>query len=349
MGDNTMNSISRWTGWVAITCLLLAVTALAAPFEPLFQIVSIEGECLVQPVGESNFSPAEPNKAYAYGSVVKTGRRSTAVIRFSEGNECRVLANAHLAILEDTTNQKLKTIKLTEGEVEVTLDEKFHETNDLNVQTATAICGAIGCKFNVRAGVREDMHAVVIICRDGKIKINGVDFNIPIMENDDGVSVVGNLDLSYIKIRNIMGDFNIHVFDANKNEKIIEAKKDCEIKIWRKMAQDGKTIIITIVILGPDGSATENFTFTQALGEGDPTPDPDPEAEGENGEDGSYLPPTPTTTVTTTTTTIPLEDAENAGDGGDTTGNGTTTTTTQPDEDDDDGGDAPTPTPVGNP
>jgi len=340
---------------VFLCTIISGIVLLSAPFEPLFQIISVEGECQVQPPGTQNFQPAEPGKAYAYGTAIKTGRKSTALIRFSEGNECRVLANANLVITEDVKDPKLKIIKLKEGDVDVSLDEKFHESNGLNVETATAICGAIGCKFTVKSSSEGELKAVIIICKEGKIKVYGNDFNVPLMENDDGISVVGSADLTFIKLRNILGEYNLHVRDASGNEKIIELKKDWEIKIWRKLSQDNKTIVITILITGPDGSLIEAITRT-AEKEGQEQEQLTPGKEGKttattqsSGGTDELITETPTTTTTTTTTTINKQDREAVEQLIDQLSGNTTTTQPPPVSRDDEGEDADNPTPSGHP
>ena len=137
---------------LVILSLLVATisTTAFAGFEPLFRVIKVTGECSLKRPKEREFSPAPESKAYPYGTKVRTGMQSSLVVIFSEGNICRVLANTHLTMSEGAGNKKLKVVRLNEGEVEVELKEDFHsDGNALNVETSTAICGAIGCKFNV--------------------------------------------------------------------------------------------------------------------------------------------------------------------------------------------------------
>src|ERR1039458_6030872 len=95
-------------------CLFSSVSH-AAPFEMLFKIDKITGDCAVQTPGSADFVNAANGNAYAYGTKIRTGRKSSAVIIFSDGNLCRVLANAMLTVTKDVKNEKLKSIALDAG------------------------------------------------------------------------------------------------------------------------------------------------------------------------------------------------------------------------------------------
>ena len=69
--------------------LVLVGPADAARFDPLFRVVGIRGECMVQPAGQADFVPAIEDRAYHYGTKIKTGPDSAAIVRFSNGNDCR--------------------------------------------------------------------------------------------------------------------------------------------------------------------------------------------------------------------------------------------------------------------
>jgi hypothetical protein len=87
-----------------------------------------------------------------FGTTVKTGRKSTITLQFSIGNTFIMMPKTTITVQQDTTNKKLKqiNIKLNEGFVKVELDDfKGHK---LQVETPTAVCGAVGTHFVVGTG-----------------------------------------------------------------------------------------------------------------------------------------------------------------------------------------------------
>jgi len=244
-------------------------TSAFADFEPLFQIVQITGECSVQRPDDSGFVPAEESKAYPYGTRVKTGKRSSLVIVLSEGNMCRVLANADLEMDEGVTNRKLKIIRLQEGEVEVELLEDFHTNgNALNVETATAICGAIGCHFRVASKVEEELRIIIVRVIEGMIRMHGENFATTTLDQNDWMSLLSPPDRSFLRIKNMKGEYPLEINDEDLQKKVIPTVEGAVLKIWQRHVPGTLQRVVTAVLTGPDGQLIETVTVTYGEGEG---------------------------------------------------------------------------------
>jgi len=253
---------------VVLACVACFVSsiAIAAPFEPLFKINKITGKCLVVPPETKMPVAAEEGKAYPYGTKVQTGRKSSLVIEFSKGNECRVLANADLTVTEDVKDKKLKTLMLNEGKVEVTLEKAFKEHNGLNVETPSAICGAIGCRFDVQASRQRTVSVVVIICHDGEVTAYGADFKIPVMSGGSGTSVSRSYNGNLTRLKNIQGQFKVAIKDAEGNPKDVNTTVGTVLKIWNKPNIEEKKVVVTIMVTSPTGELLESITYERILG-----------------------------------------------------------------------------------
>ena len=73
------NSIKKIAVFTLVTGMV-AGSLLAAPFEELFQIMNISGKCYVKTANDAKFVKAEPNKAYPYGTSVKTRKGSATIV-----------------------------------------------------------------------------------------------------------------------------------------------------------------------------------------------------------------------------------------------------------------------------
>jgi hypothetical protein len=287
---------------LVILSLLVATigTNAFAGFEPLFRVLKITGECSLKRPKELNFAPAEESKAYPYGTKLRTGMQSSLVVVFSEGNICRVLANADLTISEGPSNKKLKIIRLNEGEVEVELKETFHsDGNALNVETATAICGAIGCKFRVQSTTEDALRIILVRCIEGMIRIHGDNFSAAELDEGDWLSLLSPPDLSFLRLKTERGEFEITIKDEDGEDNNVPTEAGTVLKIWQREVPGTRQLVVVAELTGPDGKLISTFTFTYER-RGTPVvdedfdseePDPDHADDGHLGGDPGGVPP----------------------------------------------------------
>lgn len=272
---------------VAGVLAMSGIQAGAVPFDPLFRVTEISGECLVQPPDADQFAPAVEGKAYNYGTKLKTGRKSSAVINFSEGNTARVLAGASMTVTKDVKDAKLKVIKLDLGKLEVSLDEAFgkEKIDALNIETPTAICAAIGCKYTVEAKLEAGeegvmLNSVLMVCKEGKIKVFGPHYDITELDTDDWVLVSGSRDKSFLRVKCVKGTFEMLLTDSEGKPKTISLKTGAVVKIWWAKSETGNAMIVTILIGAPDGTTEETIVYSEEIGAGGEA------GKGEQGREG---------------------------------------------------------------
>lgn len=132
---------------IAVLLLLIPMTrsALGAGIEG-YTPFNLQGQCTVQT--DAGYEPVVLNQFYPFGKTVKTDRNSFLDLRFSEGNTFRLLARTTITITEDVKDPKLKILQLTSGSVDLSLDQ-YPKDHKLQVETPSAICGAVGTRFVV--------------------------------------------------------------------------------------------------------------------------------------------------------------------------------------------------------
>jgi hypothetical protein len=302
---------------LVILSLLVATisTTTFAGFEPLFRVIKVTGECSLKRPKERKFAPAEESKAYPYGTKIRTGVRSSLVVIFSEGNICRVLPNTDLTMSERASNKKLKTVRLKEGEVEVELKEDFDsDGNALNVETSTAICGAIGCKFNVKSKTKDDLTIILIRCIEGMIRVHGDNFAAAELDQGDWLSLLTPPDRSFLRLKTEQGEFEITIKDENHADQNVPTETGTVLKIWQREVPGTGQIVVVAELTGPDGKQISSVTVTYDAGtkptvtgggETPPVlenpvapllfnpadPDPDPADDDDHSQGGDETPP----------------------------------------------------------
>jgi hypothetical protein len=259
---------SKWLPLFILCSVTAMVGSVAyAGFEPLFQITEITGDCSLQRPTENKFSPAEQSKAYPFGTKIVTGENSGLLVILSEGNTCRVMANGNLSIDESKIDKKLKTIRLNNGEVEIELKENFQKGGyGLNVETATAVCGAIGCKFRVASKAEEDLRVIIIRVLEGIIRVHGENFTVTSLDKDDWLSILSPSDRSFLRLKTMKGEFDVTIKDQDLQDKNIPTKENTVLKIWQREVPETKQHIITMVLTAPNGQLVETFTITREAG-----------------------------------------------------------------------------------
>jgi hypothetical protein len=292
----------------------------AGRFDPLFRVQHIQGQCTITAPGKAA-EAAATDRAYPYGSHIKTGRSSSMILILSDGNEVQVLSNADLAMTEDVKDPKIKIIKLNEGKVEVNLEPEFNKENGLNVETPVAVCGAVACKFSVDSRTEEDLKVILFGCTEGKINLKGDHFAIEEMGPDNLYSLSSSLDREFLRLKVVKGGAIITVKDDAGAPQNIELKVGCLVKIWERRADVGNTRSVTIIITGPDGTKmTHAFNYNQAdtrspddlrliaeqiKKDKDSVQDVLNERKNEEDDMQPVVTTTTTTTTTVTTTTFP--------------------------------------------
>jgi hypothetical protein len=252
-------------------CLLSAAMTRAANFEPLFQAIQASGKCFVMLPGGKDFEPVAEGKAYPYGSRIKTDRKATLVIQFSENNTCRIAGGSILAVAEESKGSKLKIIKLDSGKVELKITEEVLQNQGLNVETCCGVGGAIGGDFSVELRSEQDLATTVYAVKKGKIKVYGPHYDVPTLDDDDVLFVSCAMDRSFTRVRNAQGTYTITYRDAEGKAKEFEMKKDEVVKIWRKPTPKSDKVTIMILYSTPTGDVKDAQTITETAPQQPPT------------------------------------------------------------------------------
>ena len=100
-----------------IICGIFAHSADIQGFTPIKKI----GDCRIK--SEYGYDVIVLGTIYEFNRTVKTGRKSLLDLEFSDGNSFRLLARSTITITEDVQNPKLKILQVSQGSIDVRLDE----------------------------------------------------------------------------------------------------------------------------------------------------------------------------------------------------------------------------------
>jgi len=237
-------------------CVALIIGALstshvsAKAFEPEFTITKIEGAVKVQSPGASRFSDAEAGSSYKYGTVIKTKRRSTAVVQFSQGNTCRITARTTVTITESTANENLKVMKLDVGKLDLSMDEMV-EGHKLQIETAAAVCGITGTKLTIEASRERNVTAVILKVKEVGSSVdlgNGI-FEFNDVQGGEELVITVTDDKKYYRARIINGDMQVELLGEGGGDPLDVQSGDF-LKFFIREYPDH--IQITLMVYGSD-------------------------------------------------------------------------------------------------
>jgi len=318
--------------WMVIVGVLLVsgfvLDAGAAPFQPLFQVTAFEPKCEVQPPG-AKMQNAERNRAYPYGTRVRTDRRGSCTILLSDPNTLQLAANTTVVLGEDPADATRKIADVESGNLQCELEAGYQDANRLHVRTPVATTEMLtGGMLTVDVMVDVDVDVAHVTCNTAGAVVAGPNFALRALEEGDVATIETAKDDTYTRIETAEGAFEVEVKDAEGNPKVVPTQKGSVVKIWRRPSETGKMLIVTILISGPNGDIIEGSTYMEEMPEPmeEPEPEPEPEREPEREPEEPEREPdeeeetpqrpedwpewpeieTDTTTTTTTTTTRPI-------------------------------------------
>ncbi len=261
--------------WPARLVPLFLVGALvAAPFEPLFRVMTPKGPCQVRKPGAEAFEAALKGKAYPYGTLVRCGAGASALIVLSDKDAVQIGADTTVEIANAPQNEADKVVRLLNGQIVTRLDPQ-NASRALTVETPVASCVSLtgNAKFKFAAtatGYVFDVQAE----SGGTVKIIGPQFIIPQLKNGYGARMATASDSSLTRIDNLLGDYSILInkgavedvpdlADGEVNEDLlaVETSTRSSVKIWRTRAPVGGRLIVSVLATDSNGKGTETFAF----------------------------------------------------------------------------------------
>lgn len=270
-------------GQAALLLHLAAAISLAMPFDPVFRVLRIKGECAIAPPDSTVFSPIKPGKAYPFGSTVRTvSLDSEAIISFCDNNGCTLFAGSTARFTDEAGDRENRTVHLLAGKLEVELDrseQKFIKyTNRVFVQTAVAIVSGEKAKFAVTVARQNDTHESIFECSAGMIGVSGAQFQAPVVKEGAILKVTGPTDLSWLRVQTVKGEVPYDIRNDMAEPISYPTKPGAILKINQQVAEQAGIRHVVLRTMKPDGTTETNFTYKLMAD----APKPDAPAGDEN-------------------------------------------------------------------
>ena len=236
----------------------------AAPFEVLMVASKITGQCTVLTPSATEPVAIEQGKAYPYGSAFVTAAGASLQLVFSEGNQCTLSGEGRLSTAEDKTTPSRKAITLGSGKLDIVLDQGFAEINALDID---GICMrasiTTGGKLSCKSFTEGELRVFAVNSGNATVQASGPQFGIAKLEKDQEIMAAGSPDLTFVRLKAVKGPFVAKVWDVDSASatKEVPMETGAVIKILQKRSEVENSVVVTLLIIGPDDTVKEAITY----------------------------------------------------------------------------------------
>lgn len=248
----------------------------AAPFDILFRVVNPKGVCQVRPPSKTAFEPAIRNKAYPYGTAVRTvGPESSVVVLISDTDAVRLLSDTSVAVRKAPDVKDGKLVQLFSGSL---LTRFSPAVTNMPVFIDTPLGRATDMAGNCKLVLSQSPSEASLDIRaesGGQAKFIAPQFIIPCLRNGYGANITTLADHSYTRVRNLLGDYRVFINTGYDLDPPLPAEDEggsdlllpidtaslSSIDIWRENAPVGNRLIVSVLATNSDGKGSQSFAF----------------------------------------------------------------------------------------
>jgi hypothetical protein len=262
----------RWLS--GLVPLVFAGSLAAAPFEPLFRVVSPKGPCQARIPGATSFAPVQKGKAYPYGTAIRCGEKASAVLVLSTEDALQLEAGTAVELAAHPDDPSRKILRLQSGQVRTRLSSGIPE-EALVIETPVAGCRALAGTVKLRLAAKADGFELTVQTEPSSTaRIVGPQFIVPVLKNGFGIRILTARDNSLTRLENLLGDYDIlinkgteehapEMVDGVPNEDLLAVKTSTRaaVKIWRAHAPVGGRLIVSVLAIDSSGKSRETFAF----------------------------------------------------------------------------------------
>ncbi|MFT5239202.1 MAG: hypothetical protein ACI9OU_002171 [Candidatus Promineifilaceae bacterium] len=251
----------------AILCGIMGVTTLStlgATFDPAVQLSNIQGQVMVKLPGSGTYLAAEDGRAYPYGTIFQTAEGATAKVTLGDGTSCSLSAESTVKFYSESDTNNHIVMSFIAGRADITVAENFETSGGkLEVLWRGGYVLAVKAgEYTIETATESELRVLAITVKSGEGNLAGPDYTIETLPEGSGVSIAGNVNLTFLRLRCFSGEFGLTVLDETQTPRIVEMTEGRVIKILRKKSATAESIIVTVMEIDKDNNIVRADTYT---------------------------------------------------------------------------------------
>jgi hypothetical protein len=231
-------------------------------FEPLVRLVNIQGACEVSNPDLGHFTPAQNNKAYPLGTVVRTGASGSATLVFSPQESVQLLEKSEAAFSAAEKNPGARLVRLVAGKIKTTLRDNLPE-GSFSIATPNATCKNVAGRGEFSLVLTDTLETFQAAAITGIAQVDGAQFRIPALRAANTINIQTAADRSLSRLTSVSGDFNVILENGSDTPVSYGMSPKAVVKIWRENAPIGGRPVISTLVMSPTGKATHRFAYAE--------------------------------------------------------------------------------------
>lgn len=270
--------------FAAVAAVVLAVCcgdALSEIFDPLFKVTSVVGDVKILKPGASVPEKALEAHAYPYGSRILVGKWDGKVktpspelnLSLSRDHKFKLAEGTDLTILDGPSGDvQKKVFDVASGKLKTFISVSTVKTGGaedaaveagitaITVKTPLGECSRLTDRNEINVDYDGQNHTVLFATESGMMEVVGAQYKINGMRRNAAVEIFGNKD--YTRITNVAGEFSGSIDKGIDALEVISFKLRCVVKIWRRYAEIGGKMAVSVMAAYPDGSIS-SYAYMQ--------------------------------------------------------------------------------------
>lgn len=233
------------------------------PTAPFFRVMGFSGECMVQLPTTTSFIAASPDKMYPLGTVLRTGRKSTANIR-SYNNDYRVSFGEQTEVTVagfDPRGERLHMV-LTHGTMSL---DGMSDTKMgmLQIDTPSTSC-LPGPKANIKLEVareKDGLFSTLVVAERGEAQVSGLQYEVPLLKVGCGLRVLGTQDRSLTRMVATLGEFPVRIENGGDTPVEFIMKPAAAVKIMRQTVPVSGVEVVSVLAVDEAGLGRHSYSY----------------------------------------------------------------------------------------
>lgn len=231
-------------------------------FEPLVRVVNIQGACEVSNPDLGKYTPAQNNKAYPLGTVIRTGPGGSATLCFSAQESVQLLEKSEASFSVAEQNPAGRVLRLISGKIKTTFRDNLPE-GSFCIVTPNATCKNVAGRGEFSLTLAATLETFQAATITGIAQVDGAQFRIPALRAANTINIQTAADRSLSRLTSVSGDFNVVLENGSDTPVSYGMSPKAVIKIWRENAPVGGRPVISTLVMSPTGKATHRFAYAE--------------------------------------------------------------------------------------
>ncbi|MDA1044042.1 MAG: hypothetical protein O3C57_02340, partial [Verrucomicrobia bacterium] len=157
-------------------------------------------------------------------------------------------------------------MSILQGQVDLTIAEGFDASGgkfEILWRGGYALTVTKG-EYTIETAFESELRVLAITVKRGEGSLAGPDYEIPVISEGSSISIAGNANLTFLRLRCFAGSIGVTVLDEALHPRVIEMNEGRVVKILRKLSATADAVIATVMEIDENNNIVRADTYTMS-------------------------------------------------------------------------------------